>query len=124
MISITRDPIDLCKILVDAKDRSAGGTVLFIGSVRDHNEKGTVSEIYYEAYKEMAEDKMAEIENEVRKRWKITKFVAIHRIGNLKVGEPSVAVAVSAGAHVRAIVVSLVAATPCAAAVVNVIGIV
>ena len=96
MISITRDPIDLCKILVDAKDRSAGGTVLFIGSVRDHNEKGTVSEIYYEAYKEMAEDKMAEIENEVRKRWKITKFVAIHRIGNLKVGEPSVAVAVSA----------------------------
>ncbi|MFQ5970427.1 MAG: molybdenum cofactor biosynthesis protein MoaE [Nitrososphaerales archaeon] len=95
MISITRDPIDLCKILIDAKDRSAGGTVLFIGSVRDHNEEGKVSEIYYEAYKEMAEDKMAEIESEVRKRWKVKKFVAIHRIGNLTVGEPSVAVAVS-----------------------------
>ena len=95
MISITRDPIDLCKILVDAKDRSAGGTVLFIGSVRDHNEKGTVSEIYYEAYKEMAEDKMAEIESEVRKRWKVKKFIAIHRIGDLKVGDVSVAVAVS-----------------------------
>lgn len=95
MISITRDPIDLCKILVDAKDRSSGGTVLFIGSVRDHNEKGSVSEIYYEAYKEMAEEKITEIEDEVRKRWNIKKFVAIHRIGNLRVGEPSVAVAVS-----------------------------
>lgn len=95
MISITRDPIDLCKILVDAKDRSSGGTVLFIGSVRDHNENGPVSEIYYEAYKEMAEEKITEIEDEVRKRWNIKKFVAIHRIGNLRVGEPSVAVAVS-----------------------------
>ena len=95
MISITRDPIDLCKILVDAKDRSAGGTALFIGSVRDHNEKGTVSEIYYEAYKEMAEDKMAEIESEVRKRWNVKKFIAIHRVGDLKVGDVSVAVAVS-----------------------------
>ncbi|MFQ5940897.1 MAG: molybdenum cofactor biosynthesis protein MoaE [Nitrososphaerales archaeon] len=95
MISITRDPIDLCKILVSVKDKSAGGAVLFIGSVRDHNEKGSVSEIYYEAYKEMAEEKLAEIENEVRKRWNVKKFVAIHRIGNLTVGEPSVAVAVS-----------------------------
>ena len=95
MISITRDPIDLCNILVNAKDRSSGGTVLFIGSVRDHNKKGSVSEIYYEAYKEMAEEKIAEIEDEVRKRWNVRKFVAIHRIGNLRVGEPSVAVAVS-----------------------------
>ena len=95
MISITRDPIDVCKILQDAKDRSAGGTTLFIGSVRDHNEKGTVSEIYYEAYKEMAEDKLAEIESEVRKRWNVKKFVAIHRIGDLRVGDISVAVAVS-----------------------------
>ena len=95
MISITKDPIDLCNIMVATKDKSAGGQVLFIGSVRDHNENGSVSEIYYEAYKEMAETKMAEIENEVMKRWPIKKFVAIHRVGNLKIGEPSVAVGVS-----------------------------
>jgi len=95
MISITKDPIDLCNIMVATKEKSAGGQVLFIGSVRDHNENGSVSEIYYEAYKEMAEAKMTEIENEVRKRWPIKKFVAIHRVGNLKVGEPSVAVGVS-----------------------------
>lgn len=96
MTHITTDPIDLVKILSDVKDRSAGGTVLFIGSVRDHNETGLVSEIHYEAYQEMAEDKIAEIETEVRKKWKIEKFVAVHRVGDLKVGEISVAVAASA----------------------------
>ena len=95
MITITKDPIDLCNIMVLTKEKSAGGQVLFIGSVRDHNEKGSVSEIYYEAYKEMAEAKMAEIESEVMKRWPVKKFVAIHRVGNLKVGEPSVTVGVS-----------------------------
>ena len=57
MISITSGTIDICKILLDTMDNWAGGTVLFKGSVRDHNEDGTVSEIYYEAYKEMAEKK-------------------------------------------------------------------
>ncbi|MBV9668176.1 MAG: molybdenum cofactor biosynthesis protein MoaE [Nitrososphaeraceae archaeon] len=96
MISITSEPIDLCNILAEAKDRSAGGTALFIGSVRDHNERETIYEIYYEAYKEMAEQNLTEIENEVRKKWNIKRFVAVHRTGNLKVGDISIAVAVSA----------------------------
>ncbi len=96
MISITSETIDICKILLDTMDNWAGGTVLFVGSVRDHNEDGTVSEIYYEAYKEMAEKNLTEIEIEARKKWNIKKFVAVHRTGNLKVGEVAVAVAASA----------------------------
>lgn len=96
MTHITTDPIDLAKILSNVKDRSAGGTVLFVGSVRDHNKTSPVYEIHYEAYREMAEDRIADIEDEVRKKWRIKKFVAIHRMGNLKVGEISVAVAASA----------------------------
>jgi len=96
MISITSETIDICKVLLDTMDNSAGGTVLFIGSVRDHNKDGTVSEIYYEAYKEMAEKNLTEIEIEARKKWNIKKFVAVHRTGKLKVGEVAVAVAASA----------------------------
>jgi molybdopterin synthase catalytic subunit len=96
MISITSETIDICKILLDTMDNWAGGTVLFIGSVRDHNEDGTVSEIYYEAYNEMARKNLTEIEIEARKKWHIKKFVAVHRTGNLKVGEVAVAVAASA----------------------------
>lgn len=96
MISISQETIDIYKILLDTMDKWTGGTALFIGSVRDHNEKGSVSEIYYEAYKEMAEENLAEIEKEARKRWNIKKFIAVHRIGNLKVGEIAVVVAASA----------------------------
>ena len=44
----------------------------------------------------MAEKVLQEIEIEIHKKWKVNKFIAIHRTGTLKVGEVSVAVAVSA----------------------------
>jgi molybdopterin synthase catalytic subunit len=69
--------------------------VLFTGSVRDHNEKERVSGIYYEAYLEMAKNVLVEIENEVLRKWHVRKFIAIHRIGSLKVNEISVAIAIA-----------------------------
>jgi len=95
LIRITDNAIDLNKILIDISDNSAGAITLFVGTVRDHNSHGHVSALYYEAYKKMAEDIMAEIEKEVLRKWNIIKFSATHRIGNLKVREISVAVAVS-----------------------------
>ena len=96
MISITEKPIDVNKLLNDVSDPASGAVVLFTGTVRDHNEVGKVSELHYEAYLEMAEKVLQEIENEIHKKWKINKFIAIHRTGTLKVGEVSVGVSVSA----------------------------
>jgi len=95
MFSISENPIDFDRLLADVQDDSAGATVLFLGTVRDHNEGCSVSGIYYEAYIKMAEDAMSKIEAEVSKRWKLKKFAALHRIGSLKIGEVSVAIAVS-----------------------------
>lgn len=95
MISITEKPINLNDILLHSKDDSAGATTLFLGSVRDHNEGQNVSGIYYETYKEMAQSVLLEIEGEVFKKWNMKKFIAIHRIGDLKIGEVSVAVSIS-----------------------------
>ncbi len=95
MISITEKPIDVDKLLDYVSDQSSGASVLFTGTVRDHNEQDKVSKLHYEAYQEMAVKILQEIENEVHAKWKINKFIAIHRTGTLKVGEVSVAVAVS-----------------------------
>ncbi len=97
MISITEKSIDVNKLLDYVSDPSSGATVLFTGTVRDHNEGDKVSKLHYETYYEMAEKILQEIENEVNSKWNINKFIAIHRIGTLKVGEVSVAVAVSSG---------------------------
>ena len=95
MFTITEDPIDVEGLLANVKDDSAGATILFLGTIRNHNEGYDVSAIYYEVYMRMAEEAMAKIEAEAIKRWDLKKFAAMHRIGNLKIGEVSVAIAVS-----------------------------
>ena len=96
MLSISEEAIDIETLLETVKDDAAGATVLFLGTVRNHsNNDYAVSGIYYEAYIKMAQETMAKIEAETIKRWNLKKFAAIHRIGNLKIGEISVAIAVS-----------------------------
>jgi molybdopterin synthase catalytic subunit len=63
--------------------------------VRNHNKGERVSGIYYEAYEKMARKTLEEIETEVHKNWNVRKFIAIHRIGSLRVNEISVAIAVT-----------------------------
>lgn len=81
--------------MLELEDNSAGALSVFIGNVRNRGRSGNVSEIYYEAYSEMAEQEMREIENEAQTKWGIKKLVAIHRIGNIKVGESSIIIGVS-----------------------------
>ena len=95
MFSISEHPIDIGRLLAKVKDDSAGATVLFLGTVRNHNDGNAVSAIYYEAYIRMAKEALAKIEAESVKRWNLKKFAAVHRTGNLKIGEVSVAIAVS-----------------------------
>ena len=95
MISITNNRLNLQEIMFELEDNSAGALSIFIGNVRNHGRSGNVSEIYYEAYSDMAQEKMREIENEAQTKWGIKKLVAIHRIGNIKVGETSIIIGVS-----------------------------
>ena len=95
MIRITNNHLDLPEIMLELQDNSAGALSIFIGNVRNRGRSGNVSEIYYETYSEMAEQKMREIENEAQTKWGINKLVAFHRIGNIKVGEASIIIGIS-----------------------------
>lgn len=92
---ITRLPIDTKRVLDSVQDDSAGGTVLFVGTVRNRSQGRAVTGLEYDVYKEMAEEKMGEIQETVMKRWRVKRIAMVHRYGELKVGEVSVAVAVS-----------------------------
>ena len=93
--TITASAIDPAKVLRSVRDKSAGGSVLFVGTIRNRNEGEPVTGLRYDVYRTMAEKKMLEIESQVRARWPVKKMSMVHRYGNLKVGEVSVAVAVS-----------------------------
>lgn len=92
---ITRRFIDPNRVLASVKDDEAGGAVLFVGTIRKKSGGKTVKGLSYEVYREMAERRMNEIETRVRKKWPVKRIAMVHRYGDLKVGEVSVAVAVS-----------------------------
>jgi molybdopterin synthase catalytic subunit len=76
---------------------AAGAVVAFLGVVRDHAEgRAGVEAMTYEAYEEPAVRAMREIAAEARRRWPATTRIALlHRVGELRLGEVSVAVVVS-----------------------------
>jgi molybdopterin synthase catalytic subunit len=92
---LTKHRIDPDSVLKQVRDPGAGGHALFLGTVRDNSEVGRVDLIRYEAYEPMAEKRLRQIEEETKRKWPV-KVSLVHRLGKLRVGEISVAVAVSA----------------------------
>jgi molybdopterin synthase catalytic subunit len=92
---ITKTSISIAAMLREVRDDSAGGIVVFVGTIRNINDGKPIDELEYEVYREMGEKKMLEIESEVKERWPVKKIKAVHRYGKMKVGEVSVVVAVS-----------------------------
>jgi MoaE-MoaD fusion protein len=68
----------------------AGAIVTFQGTTRE------VDQLEYEAYREMAEERIARILGECVERHGLEAAAAEHRVGAVPLGEPSVIVAVSA----------------------------
>ena len=77
---------------------SCGAVVVFSGTVRNHSEGRTgVHTLSYEAFEEEVIPKCREIANEMKKQWNdLGRIALIHRVGDLKLGESSVLVVVSA----------------------------
>jgi molybdopterin synthase catalytic subunit len=75
----------------------SGAVVCFVGVVRDHADgRDDVRAMTYEAYEEPALRVMGEIAAETRRRWpEVERIALLHRVGELALSEPSVAVAVS-----------------------------
>jgi MoaE-MoaD fusion protein len=87
---VRSDPLAPADLLAAVGRPGAGATVLFCGTTRD------VDRLEYEAYAEMAEARIAAILDECRAKHGLEAVAAEHRVGTVPLGEPSVAVAVSA----------------------------
>ena len=95
MIQLTREPIDYHDLTEQVRRPHCGGVITFLGTVRDLTDDKVTLALDYDAYPQMAEQKMAELEEEARQRWPIGEIVIVHRLGHLEVGEISIAIAVS-----------------------------
>ena len=93
--AVTRDPIDAAALLARVGGPEDGAAILFLGVVRDHADGRSVSGMRYDAYVEMAEPVLAEIAREAAEIVGSDRVAVVHRIGELEIGEASVAIAVS-----------------------------
>jgi molybdopterin converting factor subunit 1 len=79
----------------------AGGTAVFVGSVRA--EGGRVERLEYSAYEAMGERVLREIAEEAASKWPLEGVAVLHGVGELGVGDPTVAVACSASHRAEAL---------------------
>jgi molybdopterin synthase catalytic subunit len=96
LVRISAGPIPVDEALAFVGDPGAGGTCLFVGTVRDRSDAGDVTGLHYEAWEELATRRLGEIAEEMLARWPIRRVAILHRIGELAIGEASVVVACSA----------------------------
>jgi molybdopterin converting factor subunit 1 len=100
IFAITEDVLDLDALLAQITLPTTGAACVFTGMVRGVTRRSNPHDtIYleYEAYKPMAEAKMAQVADEIRQRWPAVEGIAIvQRIGHLNPGTPTVLIACSA----------------------------
>jgi molybdopterin synthase catalytic subunit len=93
--AITTERIDPAAVLARVGGPEDGAALLFIGTVRMRNDGRPVRGMRYDAYVEMAETELAAIADEAAERCGSRRVAVVHRIGELAIGEVSVAIAVS-----------------------------
>lgn len=89
-------PLDLTPLLAETEDPACGALVVFVGTVRNENDGQPVEGMTYEAHISMAEKVLRQIEDEVLNRFDVRRCRIQHRIGTLRLGEPSVIIVVRA----------------------------
>jgi molybdopterin synthase catalytic subunit len=91
LVDVTAAPLDIAAVAAAVRDPRAGAVVTFEGVTRE------VEALDYEAYVEMAREKLAAIGAEEAERHGLWAVALVHRVGRVPLSEPSVIVAASAG---------------------------
>jgi molybdopterin converting factor subunit 1 len=89
-VRVTGEPLDVAALAAAVRDPRAGAVVCFEGVTRE------VPELRYEAYVEMAAERLRAIGEEEAARHGLCAVALEHRTGTVALGEPSVIVAASA----------------------------
>ncbi|SOD60970.1 molybdopterin synthase catalytic subunit [Streptomyces zhaozhouensis] len=98
LLALRGTPLSVDEVQRAVADEAAGGTVLFVGTVRDHDghpEGAAVTALEYSAHP-TAEAELRRVAEDVVAEYPGCAVAATHRVGALAVGDLAVVVAVSA----------------------------
>jgi MoaE-MoaD fusion protein len=86
-------PIDAGRVVAAVSSPGHGAVVVFLGTVRDHHAGRPVEKLTYSAYRPMALEGLRRIVADLESAAPV-RVAIVHRLGEVPVSEPSVAIAV------------------------------
>ncbi|WUV73336.1 molybdenum cofactor biosynthesis protein MoaE [Streptomyces sp. NBC_01477] len=96
LLAVRDTPLSLDEVFAAVGDDAAGGSTLFVGTVRDHDgtSGAAVTGLSYSAHPS-AEEELRRVAEKVAADFPVRALAAVHRVGDLRVGDLAVIVAVS-----------------------------
>ena len=88
-------PLSVDEVLSAVQDPAAGGTAVFVGTVRNEDGGREVTSLGYSAHPNALAD-LRRVAERVASDCDVIAIAAVHRVGDLAVGDLAVVVAVSA----------------------------
>jgi molybdopterin synthase catalytic subunit len=89
-------PLSVDEVHEAVMDPAAGGIALFTGVVRDHDGGKQVTALSYAAHPTAAGE-LRQVAERVAEKYDVHAIAAVHRVGDLAIGDLAVVVAVSSG---------------------------
>jgi molybdopterin synthase catalytic subunit len=100
--ALTDSAIDAAELVREVAAASCGAVLLFLGTVRDHHGGRRVERLTYHAYRSMAQSTLSRLVSELETESPGCRVGIVHRLGEVPIGEASVAIAVAAPHRERA----------------------
>ncbi|GAA5156433.1 molybdenum cofactor biosynthesis protein MoaE [Nocardioides marinquilinus] len=97
LVEILETPLEVAAVLAALDQDADGGVTLFVGRVRDHDGGRSVSGLGYSAHPS-ALDRLRAVCETVAARHDVHGVAAVHRVGDLEIGDLAVVVG-TAAAH-------------------------
>jgi molybdopterin synthase catalytic subunit len=94
LIAVREAELSVDEVRAAVADSSGGGIVLFAGAVRDSDHDRGVSGLSYTAHPS-AEGELRRVAEAIAEKFGVLAVAAVHRVGDLAIGDLAVVVAVS-----------------------------
>ena len=94
LIDVRESELSVDEVRAAVADPAAGGIALFAGAVRDSDHDQAVSGLSYSAHPS-AVDELRRVAEVIAKKYPVIGIAAVHRVGDLAIGDLAVVLAVS-----------------------------
>jgi molybdopterin synthase catalytic subunit len=95
LLDVRDAPLSVDEVLAAVADRGCGGTALFVGAVREQDGGRGVTGLGYSAHTSVVDALRTVAEEVVAAHPEVRALAAVHRVGDLVVGDLAVVVGVS-----------------------------